>query len=99
MHSGDLATMDERATSTSWPDQDLIIRGGGNIYPRSRSLHSHPGVGALQVVGARRGTARSDGKRDRAAPGRRLTQDELIAFAEAASHLRVPHWKLVEEFR
>ena len=54
MHSGDLATMDERGyVNIVGRMKDMIIRGGENIYPREveEFLHTHPAVSEAQVIG------------------------------------------------
>ena len=54
MHSGDLATMDERGyVNIVGRKKDMIIRGGENIYPREveEYLHTHPAVSEAQVIG------------------------------------------------
>jgi fatty-acyl-CoA synthase len=54
LHTGDLATMDEDGyfTITGRAD-DMIIRGGENIYPREieECLYTHPGISDVQVYG------------------------------------------------
>jgi len=54
MHSGDLATMDERGyVNIVGRIKDMIIRGGENIYPREveEFLHTHASVVEAQVIG------------------------------------------------
>ena len=54
MHTGDLATIDDRATATSSAAaKDMVIRGGENIYPREieEFLYGHPKVQDVQCVG------------------------------------------------
>ena len=54
MHSGDLATMDERGyVNIVGRIKDMVIRGGENIYPREieEFLHAHPAVADVQVIG------------------------------------------------
>src|SRR5439155_7219344 len=54
MHTGDLATMDERGyVNIVGRIKDMIIRGGENIYPREieEFLHAHPAVSEAQVIG------------------------------------------------
>ena len=54
MHSGDLATMDERGyVRITGRIKDMIIRGGENIYPREieELLVTLPGVVEAAVVG------------------------------------------------
>lgn len=54
LHTGDLATMDERGyCKIVGRIKDMIIRGGENIYPREieELLYTHPKVKDAQVVG------------------------------------------------
>jgi fatty-acyl-CoA synthase len=54
LHTGDLATMDERGyCKITGRLKDMIIRGGENIYPREveEFLYSHPQIADVQVVG------------------------------------------------
>jgi fatty-acyl-CoA synthase len=54
LHTGDLASMDERGYSKiEGRLKDMIIRGGENIYPREieELLFQHPSVGEVAVVG------------------------------------------------
>lgn len=54
LHSGDLATMDDRGYfKITGRAKDVIIRGGENIYPREveEFLFTCPGISEVQVVG------------------------------------------------
>ena len=54
MHTGDLATMDERGyVNIVGRIKDMVIRGGENIYPREieEFLYAHPDVSDVQVIG------------------------------------------------
>jgi fatty-acyl-CoA synthase len=54
LHTGDLATMDERGyCKITGRLKDMIIRGGENVYPREieEFLYTHPKVADVQVVG------------------------------------------------
>ena len=54
MHSGDLATMDEKGyVRITGRIKDMIIRGGENIYPREieEFLLTHPAIADAQVFG------------------------------------------------
>jgi len=54
LHTGDLATMDERGyCKITGRLKDMIIRGGENIYPREieEFLYTNPKVADVQVVG------------------------------------------------
>ncbi|HEY6248610.1 MAG TPA: AMP-binding protein [Candidatus Angelobacter sp.] len=54
LHTGDLATMDERGYfKITGRAKDVIIRGGENVYPREveEFLFTCPGISEVQVVG------------------------------------------------
>jgi fatty-acyl-CoA synthase len=54
LHTGDLATIDERGyCKITGRLKDMIIRGGENIYPREieEFLYTYPKVADVQVVG------------------------------------------------
>src|SRR4249919_241633 len=54
MHTGDLATMGEDGyVNIVGRINDLIIRGGENVYPREveEFLHTHPAIADVQVIG------------------------------------------------
>ena len=54
LHSGDIATMDEAGyVRIVGRIQDMIIRGGENIYPREveEFLYQHPAISEVQVFG------------------------------------------------
>ena len=54
LHTGDLASMDDRGyCSIEGRLKDMIIRGGENIYPRELEdlLFAHPSVGEVAIVG------------------------------------------------
>ncbi|GAA0982572.1 AMP-binding protein [Nocardiopsis tropica] len=54
MHTGDLATMDERGyVRITGRIKDMVIRGGENIYPREieEFLYTHPDILDAQVIG------------------------------------------------
>src|SRR3954470_16420616 len=54
LHTGDLATMDERGYSrVEGRLKDMIIRGGENLYPREieELLYTHPAVAEVAVLG------------------------------------------------
>jgi fatty-acyl-CoA synthase len=54
MHTGDLATMDDRGyLNVVGRIKDVIIRGGENVYPREveEFLFTHPSVVDVQVIG------------------------------------------------
>ena len=54
MHTGDLAVMDdERYVNIVGRIEDMIIRGGENVYPREveELLYTHPDIVGVQVIG------------------------------------------------
>ena len=54
LHTGDLATMDEKGyCKITGRVKDMIIRGGENVYPREieEFLYTHPQILDVQVVG------------------------------------------------
>jgi len=54
LHTGDLATMDERGyCRITGRIKDMVIRGGENVYPREieEFLYTHPKVRDVQVFG------------------------------------------------
>src|SRR5437763_13495109 len=54
MHTGDLATMDEKGyVRVVGRIKDMVIRGGENVYPREieEFLYTHPQVADVQVIG------------------------------------------------
>ena len=54
LHSGDLATVDEKGYyKITGRIKDMIIRGGENIYPKEieEFLYTHPAVKDVQVIG------------------------------------------------
>ncbi len=54
LHSGDLATMDERGyCRITGRAKEMIIRGGENVYPREieEFLFTHPKIKNVQVIG------------------------------------------------
>jgi len=104
LHTGDLATMDERGyCNITGRAKDLIIRGGENIYPREieEFLYTCPGVTAVQVVGI---PDRKYGEQVVAWVKREqnsnLTPEDVREFCEGMiAHFKVPKYiKIVEEF-
>jgi fatty-acyl-CoA synthase len=54
MHTGDIATMDEKGyVAIAGRIKDMVIRGGENIYPREveEYLYGHPSVKDVAVIG------------------------------------------------
>ena len=104
LHTGDLASMDERGyTKIEGRLKDMIIRGGENIYPRELEelLFKHPTVGEVAIVGLpdeRLGEI--VGAFVRPAPGASLDREELFAYLrEHLSPQKTPKlWYQLDEF-
>jgi acyl-CoA synthetase (AMP-forming)/AMP-acid ligase II len=104
LHTGDLASMDERGyCQIGGRLKDMIIRGGENIYPREieQVLFEHPAVADVAVVGV------PDAKWGeqvaafvRPAPGRTPDPEELSAYCREhlAPHKTPRYWTVLEEF-
>jgi len=104
MHSGDLATMDDRGyIRITGRIKDMIIRGGENIYPREieEYLLSHPAIADAQVFGV------ADAKFGEAvcawiiakANTALSAQDILDHCRGQIAHYKVPaHVRIVEQF-
>ncbi len=104
LHTGDLASMDERGyCRIEGRLKDMIIRGGENIFPREieQRLFTHEAVADVAVVGI------PDEKWGeqvcaflRAAPGSTLAKDELDAYvrADLAGYKAPRIWVFVDEF-
>jgi fatty-acyl-CoA synthase len=87
--------MDEAATSTSWTDQALVIRGGENIYPgRWRSSSRAPAIEDVQVVGVpdlKYGEELCAWVRLR--PGQELTEDQVREYCQGKiAHYKIPRY-------
>ena len=102
MHSGDLATMDERGrVRIVGRIKDMIIRGGENIYPAEVELFlsTHPAVADAAVFGI---PCERFGEQVCAwiRPKAPLDAAELLAWCrERISHHKVPaRIRIVEEF-
>jgi acyl-CoA synthetase (AMP-forming)/AMP-acid ligase II len=103
LHTGDLASMDDRGyCRIEGRLKDMIIRGGENIFPREieQRLFTHAAVGDVAVVGI------PDEKWGeqvcafvRSAPGATLNKDELDGHvrAELAAYKAPRIWVFVEE--
>ncbi|MCA1665564.1 MAG: AMP-binding protein, partial [Myxococcales bacterium] len=104
MHSGDLATMDERGyVNIVGRIKDMIIRGGENIYPREveEFLHTHAAVLEAQVIGVpseKYGEEVMAWVRCRA--GASVSEPELVAHCKAQiATYKIPrYWKVVDTF-
>ena len=104
LHSGDLATMNERGyVNIVGRLKDMIIRGGENIYPRQieEFLIRHPKVADVQVVGV---PDRFFGEELLAVvlpkEGAQLSEDELRTFCkDQISHQKTPrYFQFVDAF-
>jgi fatty-acyl-CoA synthase len=104
LHTGDLASMDERGyCRIAGRLTDMIIRGGENIYPREieQVLFGHPAVADVAVVGV------PDAKWGeqvaafiRPAPGQAPDPDELFSYCREhlAPHKTPRYWTVLEQF-
>ena len=104
LHTGDLASMDQRGyCQIAGRLKDMIIRGGENIYPREieQVLFGHPAVADVAVVGV------PDAKWGeqvaafiRPAPGQAPDPDELFAYCREhlAPHKTPRYWTVLEQF-
>jgi acyl-CoA synthetase (AMP-forming)/AMP-acid ligase II len=104
LHTGDLASMDERGyCRIGGRLKDMIIRGAENIYPREieQVLFEHEDVADVAVLGV------PDEKWGeqvavfiRPAPGRTPDPDVLFAYCRErlAPHKTPRHWRIVEAF-
>jgi fatty-acyl-CoA synthase len=104
LHTGDLASMDERGyCRIEGRLKDMIIRGGENIYPREieELLFTHPAVADVAVVGVpdpRWGEEVAAFVRP--APRTSPTSDELFAFCRAnlAPYKAPKRWVFCDSF-
>jgi fatty-acyl-CoA synthase len=105
LHTGDLATMDERGYfRIAGRLKDMIIRGGENIYPVEveEVLFRHPGVAEVAVVGLPDetwGEVVAAFVRD-ADPAQPVSDDDLRAWMREhlAPHKTPAVWVHVEAF-
>jgi acyl-CoA synthetase (AMP-forming)/AMP-acid ligase II len=104
LHTGDLASMDERGyCKIAGRLKDMIIRGGENIYPREieRVLFGHPAVADVAVVGVPDATwGEQVAAFVRPAPGHTPDPDELVAYCREhlAPHKTPRYWTMLQEF-
>jgi acyl-CoA synthetase (AMP-forming)/AMP-acid ligase II len=104
LHTGDLASMDERRyCSIAGRLKDMIIRGGENIYPREieQVLFAHPAVADVAVVGVPDATwGEQVAAFVRPAPGQNPDPGELFAYCREhlAPHKTPRYWTVLEEF-
>ncbi|MDN5863503.1 MAG: AMP-binding protein, partial [Salinisphaera sp.] len=104
MHTGDLATMDERGyLRIVGRLKDMVIRGGENLYPREveEYLYQHPAVQDVQVIGV------PDDKYGEelcawicCKPGVECDEDSIRAFCrDQIAHHKIPRYiRFVDEF-
>jgi fatty-acyl-CoA synthase len=104
LHSGDLATMDERGyCKITGRAKEMIIRGGENIYPREieEFLFGHPKVKNVQVIGV---PDEKYGEEIQAwielREGETATEDEVKAYCKGKiAHYKIPRYiKFVTEY-
>ncbi|MGY1690745.1 AMP-binding protein [Geodermatophilus sp. SYSU D01105] len=104
LHTGDLASMDERGyCRIAGRLKEMIIRGGENIYPREIEdvLFVHPGVAEVAVVGVPDPVwGEQVAAFIRPAPASRPTEVELVAHCRErlAPHKTPRYWRFVDRF-
>jgi fatty-acyl-CoA synthase len=104
LHTGDLASMDDRGyCRIEGRLKDMIIRGGENIFPREieQRLFTHASVGDVAVVGIPDETwGEQVCAFVRAAPGATPRKGQLDAHvrAELAAYKAPRIWVFVEDF-
>ena len=104
MHTGDLATMDpEGYVDIVGRIDDLIIRGGENVYPREieEFLYTHPDIVDVQVTGvpdSKMGEEIMAWVKPRA--GATLAADDVREFCRGRiAHFKVPRYvRFTDEF-
>jgi fatty-acyl-CoA synthase len=104
MHTGDLATMDpDGYVDIVGRIDDLIIRGGENVYPREieEFLHKHPDIIDVQVTGvpdSKMGEEIMAWVKPRA--GATLSADDVREFCRGRiAHFKVPRYvQFIDEF-
>ncbi len=97
LHTGDLATMDEKGyCKITGRIKDMIIRGGENIYPREieEFLYTNPKVKDVQVVGV---PSEKYGEEVAAyiqlKPGEECTEEEIKEFCkDNISYHKIPRF-------
>jgi fatty-acyl-CoA synthase len=104
MHTGDLATMDDKGyVNIVGRIKDMIIRGGENVYPREieEFLYSHPAIQDIQVIGV---PDDRYGEEIMAwiilKPGQSLSEEEVKEYCRGRiAHFKVPRYvKFTEAF-
>lgn len=104
LHSGDLATMDERGyCKITGRAKEMIIRGGENVYPREieEFLFTHPKVKNVQVIGV---PDEKYGEEIQAwvqlREGEAASEEEIRAYCKGKiAHFKIPRYvKFVTEY-
>ena len=104
LHTGDLASMDERGyCRIGGRLKEMIIRGGENIYPREieQVLFEHDDVADVAVLGVPDPVwGEQVAAFIRAAPGRTPDPGVLFAYCRErlAAHKTPRHWRIVDAF-
>jgi acyl-CoA synthetase (AMP-forming)/AMP-acid ligase II len=104
LHTGDLASMDERGyCRIGGRLKEMIIRGGENIYPREieQVLFEHEDVADVAVVGIPDPVwGEQVAAVVRPAAGRTPDRDALFAYCRErlAPHKAPRHWRIVDAF-
>jgi acyl-CoA synthetase (AMP-forming)/AMP-acid ligase II len=101
LHTGNLASMDERGyCRIGGRLRDMIIRGGENIYPREieQVLFEHDDVAVLGIPDPVWGEQVA--AFIRAVPGRAPHPEVLFAYCRErlAAHKTPRHWRVVDAF-
>jgi fatty-acyl-CoA synthase len=104
MHTGDIATMDEKGyIRIVGRSKDMLIRGGENVYPREIEdfLYSNPKIDQVEVVGV---PDPKFGEEIAAcisvSEGEQLTAEEVREFCKGKlAHFKIPRYvHFVDEF-
>ena len=102
LHTGDLATVDEKGYyKITGRIKDMIIRGGENIYPKEieEFLYTHPAIRDVQVIGV---PSKQYGEEVMACvipkEGEQISEEEIKAYVSAnmARH-KVPQFVAIME--
>ncbi|MFY9115343.1 MAG: AMP-binding protein [Dethiobacteria bacterium] len=104
LHTGDLGIMDEAGyLCVTGRINDMIIRGGENIYPREveEFLHTHPQIKDVQVVGVPSAKYGEEVMAFiRLKEGAAVTEKEILEFCEGKiAQYKIPaHIKFIDAF-